>query len=213
MKYSEWRSFYKEIKDDLDLNFEGDIEGAELLNSYLVDNDAEERARVGIKNKDVLVCGDGGSLESELKTNKFDVLLTADAAIDRLPSDYRPDIHLTDLDGAPEEAIKASFSGCILVIHAHGDNLDLIQRYISKFDKENVIGTTQTEPFGKLRNYGGFTDGDRAVFMADEFGARSIDTAGFNLDDSSVSRTKKEKLEWCRKLISYIEKERGEEIL
>jgi len=39
---------------------------------------------------------------------------------------------------------------------------------------KNCIGTTQTKPIGKLQNFGGFTDGDRAVFLANYFMAKKI---------------------------------------
>ena len=39
---------------------------------------------------------------------------------------------------------------------------------------KNCIGTTQTNPFNKIQNFGGFTDGDRAVFLASYFGAKKV---------------------------------------
>jgi Uncharacterized Rossmann fold enzyme len=39
---------------------------------------------------------------------------------------------------------------------------------------KNCIGTTQTNPFNKVQNFGGFTDGDRGVFLASYFKAKKL---------------------------------------
>ena len=39
------------------------------------------------------------------------------------------------------------------------------------------------EKFANLQNYGGFTDGDRAVFIADHFKAKKIFLIGFDFND------------------------------
>jgi len=46
----------------------------------------------------------------------------------------------------------------------------------------NPIGTTQLKPFGKLHNFGGFTDGDRAVCLAEHFKAGLIILAGMDFE-------------------------------
>jgi uncharacterized Rossmann fold enzyme len=42
----------------------------------------------------------------------------------------------------------------------------------------HVIGSTQVMPVKNVYNFGGFTDGDRCVFLADEFGAKEIVLVG-----------------------------------
>jgi uncharacterized Rossmann fold enzyme len=66
---------------------------------------------------------------------------------------------------------------------------------------KSVIGTTQAAPFDHVYNFGGFSDGDRCVFLAKEFGARSIRIIGFDLDDTNVTPKKLKKLKWARKLL------------
>ena len=44
----------------------------------------------------------------------------------------------------------------------------------------NVIGSTQTKSFGKMENFGGFTDGDRCVFLAEYFNAKKIVLIGMD---------------------------------
>ena len=60
--------------------------------------------------------------------------------------------------------IESNKLGSILYVHAHGDNMDKIEKYFDKLEK--IIPTCQCKSFGYLENYGGFTDGDRAVYIA-----------------------------------------------
>jgi hypothetical protein len=89
--------------------------------------------------------------------------------------------------------------GAAIVVHAHGDNMEALRKFVPKL--RNVIGTTQTKPFGKLFNFGGFTDGDRCVFLAKELGATSITLLGFDFQDMGASETKRKKLKLAEKLV------------
>lgn len=116
-----------------------------------------------------------------------------------------PDILVTDLDGDIDAQLKASSLGAVAVIHAHGDNADLIQRYASRF-KGPVILTTQSAPEITVCNFGGFTDGDRAVCLARHFGAKKIDLYGFDFDHpsnkvDSDADVKRRKLSWAKRII------------
>ena len=62
--------------------------------------------------------------------------------------------------------------------------------------------TSQGKPFGHVYNFGGFTDGDRAVYLAHEMQASDVTLIGFDLDDPLVTPMKKGKLQWARKLLS-----------
>jgi uncharacterized Rossmann fold enzyme len=66
---------------------------------------------------------------------------------------------------------------------------------------EGVIGTAQCRPPESLYNFGGFTDGDRCVFLAKELGAASIKLVGFDYEDDSVTPRKRQKLGWAKRLI------------
>ena len=85
---------------------------------------------------------------------------------------------------------KMSRRKSIFVVHAHGDNIEKL-RMVKKF--KNCIGTTQTEPFNKIQNFGGFTDGDRGVFLASHFNAKKIILFGmdFGTRIGKFSNTKK----------------------
>jgi len=84
-----------------------------------------------------------------------------------------PDIVVTDLDGDFEALFKAAFNGAVMVIHAHGDNISALRKYLGKLFPYSIY-TTQLEPEGCVENYGGFTDGDRALFLALKFSASKI---------------------------------------
>jgi uncharacterized Rossmann fold enzyme len=66
------------------------------------------------------------------------------------------------------------------------------------------VGTTQARPFDHVYNFGGFSDGDRCVFLSKEFGAKSIRIIGFDLDDTNVTPKKLKKLKWARKLLKVL---------
>ena len=91
-----------------------------------------------------------------------------------------------------------------MVVHAHGDNVPLIKRWIPRFEGPLVL-TTQSRPFEGMYNFGGFTDGDRAVFAADELGAAGITLAGFDLDDKNVVPMKHGKLMIARDLLALLD--------
>ena len=73
---------------------------------------------------------------------------------------------------------------------AHGDNIKKLG-FIKNF--KNHIGTTQSKPFDKLQNFGGFTDGDRGVFLANHFQAKKIVLLGMDFGGriGKFSETKK----------------------
>ena len=104
-------------------------------------------------------------MEKENKDLKAYVLVAADGATTALIEErISPDIVVTDLDGNLDDILLANLRGANIVVHAHGDNLEQIIKFTSFFN--NVLGTTQAQPVGNVYNFGGFTDGDRAIFLA-----------------------------------------------
>ena len=69
--------------------------------------------------------------------------------------------------------------GSYFTIHAHGDNISKIKKYphhlISK-----TFGTTQTRSLHNVFNIGGFTDGDRALILAEYFNPNEILLVGMD---------------------------------
>ncbi|MDY7082077.1 MAG: 6-hydroxymethylpterin diphosphokinase MptE-like protein, partial [Halobacteria archaeon] len=193
---------------------------ARLLDSYLDNHDYNfdlKRLNLLMGGENVVVAGNAPSLLDDWRKeyNEY-VVIAADGACARLhDKGVLPDVVCTDLDGAPEPAAELSHLESVSVVHAHGDNAELVEEYVSEFDLENVVGTTQARPFAfeNLHNFGGFTDGDRAAFLADEFDAERIELMGFDFEDSTVSDEKKRKLDWARRLLEYLGEKRGEELI
>ena len=71
-------------------------------------------------------------------------------------------------------------SSSIFVVHAHADNKTKLE-FVKNF--KNCIGTTQSKPVNKIENFGGFTDGDRAVFLASHFCAKKIILFGMDFGE------------------------------
>jgi len=132
------------------------------------------------------------------------VVIAADGATSvLLRNAIIPDIVCTDLDGTIPDIITANRLGSILVVHAHGDNIPMLKKVLPALT-ENVLCTTQSKPFHNVYNFGGFTDGDRCVFLAKECGAQSIELIGFDFEDEQVTARKKKKLKWAKRLIGEI---------
>jgi len=221
MFYKEWKPFYEEIKTDLDLNFEEDKDASSLLNFLLKDKKLEELKTLEklIKDKELIIFGAGPSLEPSIRSKRKQIdksiIIAADGATSALLKyDIEPDIIVSDLDGDIYDQINANLKGSLILIHAHGDNIKFIKKYVEDFQNK-IIGTTQINPsdFKNLYNFGGFTDGDRAVFLADHFKAKKINLVGFDFKgkigkysfpENKDKKMKLMKLKWCEKLINHL---------
>ena len=175
MMISGWRKRYFSILKELNYSEKKDKESAIILDSILKNNNSIEKIRKLIEDKTVFVIGSGPSLSiaiPKLKKLKKSIKIAADSSLKPLiDNGIIPDIIVTDLDGNEDAIKKISKTKSIFVIHAHGDNIEKLQM-VKKI--KNSIGTTQTNPFNKIQNFGGFTDGDRGVFLANYFNAKKI---------------------------------------
>ncbi|KFM14796.1 6-hydroxymethyl-78-dihydropterin pyrophosphokinase protein, partial [Marine Group I thaumarchaeote SCGC RSA3] len=153
----------------------------------------EEKIRKLVQGNTVFVIGSGPSLSyaiPKLKNLKKEIKIAADSSLKALlENGITPDIVVTDLDG-DERSLKKIAKKTIFVAHAHGDNIEKLE-LVKKF--KNCIGTTQTKPFKKIQNFGGFTDGDRGVFLANHFEAKKIILFGMDFGNriGKFSNTKK----------------------
>ena len=105
--------------------------------------------------------------------------------------------------------IKAIENGALAFIHAHGDNMAMIGQVVPGLTMP-FVPTIQCKPFGNVYNFGGFTDGDRAVLIASHFGVRNIRTIGWDLDhpypkEGRDPGMKLRKLRWARDILSRID--------
>lgn len=209
MKFEEWEPVYKLILEDMGFERIKDECAALMLSKMLEIKARKKNGTVGIdvllraiKGKDILVCGKAPRLKDEIKTVDFKkyVTIAADGATSILMNKgITPDIVVTDLDGNMDDEARASEFGAIMVVHAHGDNLEALKKEVPRLKR--VIGTTQSKPLKNVYNFGGFTDGDRSVFLAKEMEAKSIKLIGFDFRDENVTPLKKKKLVWAEKLI------------
>ncbi|MHA1229040.1 MAG: 6-hydroxymethylpterin diphosphokinase MptE-like protein [Candidatus Helarchaeota archaeon] len=233
MNWKDWEFYYQIIIKRLNINKVKDEESARILNELLKNrNDVhkiENKISKQIKGSDVIIYGCGpslGKLITKIKSiAQRCVNIAADGAVSALlKNDIKCQINTTDLDGNIEDILRSNSHGTISIVHAHGDNIPLIRKYVPKFTGP-LLGSVQVEPFGKLVNYGGFSDGDRGIFLADHFGARRIILIGFDFGDivgeyskpdlgeHHASEKKLIKLDFAVFLISELLRKRNVEIL
>jgi hypothetical protein len=181
MDWKDWEPLYREIVDELGIDPAADMESAMLLRhicGHLQDCTAELDQL--IRGKPVAVFGP--STDPRGITDGSTVISAGSPARLLMGKGPLPDVMVTDLDGDFDSQLEASDIGAITAVHAHGDNIEAVRELAPRF-RGPVLCTTQTRPFPGIHNFGGFTDGDRAVFMALHFGASSIALRGFDLDN------------------------------
>ncbi|HUT39640.1 MAG TPA: 6-hydroxymethylpterin diphosphokinase MptE-like protein [Methanoregula sp.] len=202
MEFKDWEPHYCEILAYFGFDRAGDEEAARLLASLMPRDNLLSLAALTCDNP-VTVCGNAPCLKDELG-KIHGVVFAADAAADVLDvHGIRPDAVFTDLDGVSDRLLTLNEEGTIVVVHAHGDNIALLKYWVPRF-KGQLVATTQSSPLPHVHNFGGFSDGDRAVFAADELGAEQITLIGFDLDDTDVDPVKRGKLFWARKLLALL---------
>jgi len=220
MNLDVWFSWYNDILDDFGFDRKTDEKSAKMLNNLLGNKGSLSPSDIVIK-PDVIIFGAGPSLKRnilDLKSadiNHF-TLICADGAVTALLEEKLiPDIVVTDLDGKIEDIINSNENGAIIIVHAHGNNMEYIKRYVPIL--ENILGTTQSVPLKNVYNFGGFTDGDRCLFIAVELGAKNIILAGMDFgkivtrysrpdieeSEGPADHVKEKKLEYAKKLVEW----------
>jgi len=209
MEWARWKPIYLDILADFGYDARADVRSAMVL-AKLVENRRMMIFRTIVDNlgSRVSICGAATSLEHELSNmSSDDTLISAGSATGRMMRQgIMPDIIVSDLDGDVQYEIEASSKGALTFVHAHGDNIESIERYVPML-KGPVIPTVQCQPFGIVYNFGGFTDGDRAYMIARHFGVENIRMIGWDFDrpfpkECSDPFIKKKKLMWAKKLIN-----------
>ena len=213
MVISGWNKKYNEILKEFGYSKKDDIESAKILNSKITKKIPKKTLTKLIQNNDVFIIGAGPSLLKSIKTlKKFSngVKIVADGAIQAfLENDLKADILVSDLDGDLKSIKKIGKTNTLIFVHAHGDNIEKLD-LVSGF--KNWAGTTQTKEFGKLYNFGGFTDGDRCVFLANYFNAKNIILVGMDFGNTigkyskniSNKTLKRKKLRFGKELLEWI---------
>jgi uncharacterized Rossmann fold enzyme len=218
MKFVDWFPYYQDIRRQFGYSTETDQQAADVLSKLIRRKALDIKIlRRKIEGKQIIVIGAGKSLENStafLKKNKKSIKIVADGAVQALiERKIKPDIVVTDLDGNLSFLYEAERIGAIMVVHAHSDNIDKLKKIIPKF--KHVIGSTQMMPVKNVYNFGGFTDGDRCAFLAEEFGAGEIILVGmdfgreigrYSKDFIKDPKLKMEKMRVARKLLEMLSK-------
>ena len=219
-----WMPWYRRIAEAMGYSEEEDQEAANILSRLLALSGMgpwELKARVS--GRPAVVFGAGPSLPLDVERLADAGLLEGCAVISAdgataalLERGILPDVVVTDLDGDPSSILRADSEGSLLLVHAHGDNVDRLLELVPRLEGY-VIGTTQVEPRPRVYNFGGFTDGDRCAFAAEEAGARAIILAGMDLGevvgryskphlraDEAASEVKAAKLRFAKELLEWL---------
>ena len=211
MNFDTWEPVYEAILEDFGYDRAADERSRDRL-AELCDPFDDSRLRVMFEHRTVAIAGGAASLAGEADLARgADAVVAASTAADVLADrGVSVDLAVTDLDKAPATGVALSRDGVPVAIHAHGDNRRAVERWVPDHDGRHVLPTTQAAPVGPVRNFGGFTDGDRGAFIADHFGASRLVFPGWDFDDPSVDAQKANKLAWAERLLAWLERRRGE---
>jgi len=221
--FREWMEMYHKIVSILGISEDDDKRATQMM-SHMIEElgldvvSALKLAKKKVAGNKAFVFGCGPSLEEGILKLKekphSSVLIAADGATKALMKfGLLPEIIVTDLDGDMNSILNANERGSILFVHAHGDNMELLKKYLP-FMRYPIVGTTQVIPTRNVFNFFGFTDGDRATFIALRLGAREIHLVGMDFGNV-VGKYSKPYLErdtkaWKRK---FLKLKIGEEII
>ena len=209
-----WKTQFNEIRKEFGYLEKDDLISVKKLDSILKDKNSKNQLQKIIKGKTVFIIGAGPSLTKSLKHIKNSenvVKIVADGAVKALiEKNIKPDILVTDFDGDLESIEKIGKTKIPIIVHAHGDNFEKLE-IVKKL--KNVVGSTQTRKFGKIENFGGFTDGDRCVFLAEYFDARKIVLIGMDFGQKigkyskqriADRKTKIKKLKFGKRIVEWL---------
>ncbi|MFC4359083.1 6-hydroxymethylpterin diphosphokinase MptE-like protein [Halobium salinum] len=222
MNFVDWEPVYERLLADFGYDRAGDERARDILadltrsggsdaNPGALDPEATG-AFDTVDGATVAVVGAAPGLVDEVeRVAAADLVFAASTAADVcLDAGIGVDCMVTDLDKNPGTARELTREGVPVAAHAHGDNVPAVREWVPQFDSDWTLPTTQAAPVGGVRNYGGFTDGDRAAFLADAFGAEELLFVGWAFDDPDVTPAKARKLRWAERLLYWLETRRGE---
>jgi 2-amino-4-hydroxy-6-hydroxymethyldihydropteridine diphosphokinase len=222
VEYSEWAPFYERIRREFGFPMEREVEAADRLEALLpptARDDPTSRLRRRLAGRDVVVVGlaprAGPPPLWRLPAGPREVAVVAadGATAVCLDASVTPAVIATDLDGPVPSEVNANRRGSLVVVHAHGDNIPALSEWVPQFPGE-LAGSWAGPPRPHLLDPGGFTDGDRAAFLADLGGAERILLWGFEFGavdetDPPVRARKLAKLAWAERLLGVLARRRS----
>lgn len=208
MDYAAWEPTYREILADMGYDEARDHRAAERLDALLADVDPLPAAWLAdrLSGRPAVIFGAAPDLDEDVgsfASYEGPTIAAGSATGPVLDAGIVPDLVVTDLDGDPKRQVEIHGESVPLAVHAHGDNGDRLERWVPDLDGP-VLGTCQCDPEGldRVRNLGGFTDGDRAACLAAHFGARKLILVGWDFD--AASGDKLAKLRWARRIVEEL---------
>jgi uncharacterized Rossmann fold enzyme len=230
MNFHDWEPVYERILADFGFDRAGDERARDLLADLLADSpgsaagasgDGADASDAGeplaptdldFAGETVAVAGAGPSLadDHDLVRAADSVVAASDAATRLREAGVGVDAMVTDLDEEGDIAARLTREGTPVAVHAHGDNESALRQRVPGLSAAALLPTTQAAPVAGVSNTGGFTDGDRAAFLADHCGAAELVFAGWDFDDPDVGPMKAKKLVWAERLLRWLERRRGE---
>ncbi|MFU8868019.1 6-hydroxymethylpterin diphosphokinase MptE-like protein [Natronococcus sp.] len=210
MEFDEWEPVYEAIRREFGYDRGDDEHARDVLASLAEPFDLERLDAAD--GATVAIAGAGPTLATELEdAREADVVFAASTAADTLlEAGVDVDCMITDLDKNPDTVGRLTERETPVAVHAHGDNVAQLRAVVPDCRGEWLLPTTQVAPRDSVLNVGGFTDGDRAAFLADHLGAARLRFVGWAFDDPSVGPTKARKLEWAERLLYWLERRRGD---
>lgn len=226
MEYAEWAPTYRRIRAEFGFTMARERASARLLSSLLPEGARApplERLRPLALGREVVVVGlapGGGAppIWSLPAVERPRALFAADGAAARcLRAGLVPDAVVTDLDGPVPSEVEANAKGAFVVVHAHGDNASALRAWVPQLSGR-LAGSWAGPATGALLDVGGFTDGDRAAYLAEHLGARRVLLWGFDFErvdepDPALRARKLAKLAWARRALAELARRRTTPLL
>jgi 2-amino-4-hydroxy-6-hydroxymethyldihydropteridine diphosphokinase len=226
VEYTKWAPQYERIRSEFGFPPDREEAAAALLEKLLPPAMRAEpiaRIRPLLEGREVIVVGlapDAGPppLWRRPAADRPPALVAADGATATcVAAGLVPTLVVTDLDGPVVSEVAGNRRGSLVLVHAHGDNLAALSEWVPQFPGA-LAGSWSGPPRGPLLNVGGFTDGDRAAFLAEHCGAERIVLWGFDFDrvaekDPKTRARKLAKLGWARRLLAWLAEEGRSPIL
>lgn len=200
---------YEIAKRTLDLDPNADASAAERLAELLEGKDVIDPGSLRERFQDASVQVLGPVPGGAESTDPARPTIAAGSAVRQaLSAGIQPTLVVSDLDGSDMGHEMFSRVGVPIGIHGHGDNVALLERLIPELEGP-VFGTCQTPPpegaAVELHRFGGFTDGDRACFLAAHLGAKRLELVGWDLEDPvSGGGAKQAKLDLAQGLLREV---------
>lgn len=210
--FAQWEPVYEAICADFGYDRAADERARDRLAA--LSSPFDERRFALASDQAVAIAGAGPSLTDDRSIDRADgadVVVAASTAVDTLDTaGIAVDWMVTDLDKNPDTVRHLANRGTPVAVHAHGDNVEALEAVVPDCPAGSILPTTQARPRAHVVNVGGFTDGDRAAFLADALGAGELSFVGWDFDDPDVDAVKARKLTWAERLLYWLERRRGE---